>query len=272
MARDTIDKWKSKKFFNVVAPPLFKGAVIGQTVANDPKKIPGRIVIVNYSSVLGDTSSRQTRVKLRFRIKDVQGERAVTEFLGHSLIQDYERSLVRRRTSKIYVNQVVTTKDGKPLRVKAFVVTQRQINRSKKSDICKRLHEFVAQDAQTQSFNDYIHDAVSGRTAMRIKKALQKLYPLRIAVVQKTEIVTGRSKLSPAQKPKTEAKPKESKPIEGVAPEEVVKEEATGPEEVIEEEVVVEEITEPEAVPEAVVEDVVEEEVVETPAEEASAE
>ncbi|MFH1424250.1 MAG: hypothetical protein ABIG20_01050 [archaeon] len=207
MARETVDKWKSKKFFDVVAPPLFRNAVIGQTIASDIRKVPGRIVMANYSTIIGDPNSRNNKVKLKFKITGVKGEKAETEFLGHALVQDYQRSLARRRTSKVYKNQVVTTKDGKRLRVKSIIVTTRQVKKSMKSELGKKLLEFMAEDAKQYNYNEFINDAVSGRISMRMKKGLSKFYPLRHAVVEKTEVIKEAVKAEP----KVEEKPAEEK-------------------------------------------------------------
>ena len=47
----------------------------------------------------GDFSKQY--IKLFFQIKDVAGETANTDFVGHQVTSDYVRSMIRRGTSRI---------------------------------------------------------------------------------------------------------------------------------------------------------------------------
>jgi small subunit ribosomal protein S3Ae len=219
MAKATVDKWKSKKSFEITAPALFQERVIGHTIAYNAKELPGRVILASLSDMSGEFNPRQQRVKLRLKIDKVLGTTAKTIFLGSRLAQDYERSLVRRRTSKIYVSQDVVTKDNKKLRVKSILVTSRQVNSSRKGAIRLRYRDFLEAEAKTQSFNDFINNAVFGRLAPKTKKMMSTIYPLRHAVIQKTEVL-GLAPIEPVAK-------KEEKPAEAVAeekPEEAIAE------------------------------------------------
>ena len=182
----TVDKWKLKKTFEIIAPPLFKEAYIGHTVANDHRQLIGRTTEVALSDITGDPKLQ--RIKLRFRIKDVKGERALTDFLGHVITQDYEHSLVRRRTSKIYVNQTVETKDGQKVVVKCFIITMDKINSARKNALRQQLMQGVQSAAKAEKFDDFINSIIYGKLSADLKKQLHKIYPVRHAVVQKTEI------------------------------------------------------------------------------------
>ena len=120
MVKAAVDKWKSKKWFEVIAPALFNEKKIGDTFAADYRMILGRAVEISLSDLTGDP--KMQRIKLLFKISDVKGERALTNYLGHKITQDYERSLARRRNSKFYSNQTAETKDGRKIAVKSIVV------------------------------------------------------------------------------------------------------------------------------------------------------
>lgn len=186
MVKAAVDKWKLKKLFEIIAPPLFKESHIGNTVANDHRQLIGRIVEVALSDLTGDPKLQ--RMKLRFRITDVKGERALTNFLGHVITQDYEHSLVRRRTSKIYVNQTVGTKDDKKVVVKSFIITMDKLNLSRRNALRLKLIEAIGQFAKTENFEDFINSVLYGKVSAHVKKELHKIYPVRHAVIQKTEI------------------------------------------------------------------------------------
>ncbi len=186
MVKATVDKWKLKKWYEIIAPALFQEKHIGDTVANDHRALIGRTVEVSLAELTNDPKTQ--RMKLRFRINEVKGERALTVFLGHVITQDYEHSLVRRRTSKIYSNQTVETKDGQKVVVKSFMVTGTKINLSRRNALRKKLIELVAELAKSETFPDFINSVLYGKLTTHTKKGLHTIYPLRHVVIQKTEI------------------------------------------------------------------------------------
>ena len=186
MVKAAVDKWKLKKWFEIIAPALFKEKQIGETVANDYRQLLGRTLDVSLAELANDPKLQ--RIKLRFKITEVKGERALTTFLGHVITQDYEHSLGRRRTSKIYSNQTVETKDGKKVVVKCFLVTADKINTARRNAMRKKLHETISAIAKNENFEDFINSVIYGKVNAETKKAVHKIYPVRHAVVQKTEM------------------------------------------------------------------------------------
>ncbi|HIJ97893.1 TPA: 30S ribosomal protein S3ae [archaeon] len=187
MVKAAVDKWKQKKWFEIIAPAIFNDKKIGETMAADYRMILGRDCEIPLSDVSGDP--KQQRIKLLFKIRDVKGERALTDYLGHKITQDYERSLARRRVSKLYSNQAVETKDGKKVAVKVIVVTFGKVNESIKGAIRKKLVEVINHTAKDEALVDFIHGVLQGRLTAKLKKELHKVHPIRHAVIQKAEII-----------------------------------------------------------------------------------
>jgi len=46
----TADKWKKKQWYNIIAPAEFDKVVIGETVAEKPKNIEGRIIKIDLDN------------------------------------------------------------------------------------------------------------------------------------------------------------------------------------------------------------------------------
>jgi len=63
------------------------------------------------SEIINDYSRQN--VKMRFKIANVAGDSAYTEFVGHEVARDYLRSMIKRRTSRIDCHIPITTKDGR---------------------------------------------------------------------------------------------------------------------------------------------------------------
>ncbi len=182
----TVDKWKLKQWFEIIAPALFHEQSLGETFANDSRLLVGRVVEKALSDLTGD--SKMQRIKLIFKITDVKGERALTKYLGHAITQDYERSIGRRRSSKIYSNQVVLTKDGKKVVIKSFIVASSTVKPSLKSDLRKKAVAAIFEFAKGENFNDFVSSVLYGKLSAHVKKELHKLYPVKYAVMQKSHV------------------------------------------------------------------------------------
>ena len=187
MAKGTVDKWKSKKWIDVIAPKMFHSKNIGQTIASDIRNVIGRTVTVNLSEVTGDHGSRQ-KVKLKFKIEKVMGEQAHTKFLGHLVPQESRRTAVRKRSTKVYVNQKVRTRDDKKFTVKSIIVMDRSANKSTKTEISKKFAEIVLREARETKFSDFISNVLNNRVSITAKRELHKIYPVKHIIIEKTEI------------------------------------------------------------------------------------
>src|SRR5688572_29610924 len=120
-ARKVKDKWKSKAWYAILAPPMFNKVQIAETLAEDPNRVLGRVASTNLSDLTNDF--KLMHIKMDFQVHSVNGTNADTRFIGHSLTSDYVRRLIRRNHSKISCVHDVTTKDGAVVRVKPFAVT-----------------------------------------------------------------------------------------------------------------------------------------------------
>ena len=114
-ARKVKDRWRSKVWYNINAPEIFGASQIGETLADSPGKLEGRVTQITLQDITGDFS--QMHVKLNFQIDRIVGLDAHTTFVGHDLTSDYIRRLTRRKHSKMDGIYDVVTLDGYLLKV-----------------------------------------------------------------------------------------------------------------------------------------------------------
>src|SRR3989442_9727451 len=128
-ARKIKDKWKAKVWYNLLAPEMFNRKVLGETPTDTPAKLVGRVTEVTVQDLTGDFS--KMHIKLQFRVNQVQGQDALTQFVGHDMTSDYIRRLTRRKRTRTDLTVDVVTKDGWNVRVKPMAITDRRIQTSK---------------------------------------------------------------------------------------------------------------------------------------------
>ena len=186
MAVTKAEGWKAKQWYNMVAPDMFGKSNIGETVADEPEKLIGRIIEVTLGELTNDLSKQNT--KLILKIDRVGGDTAYTKYMGHQLTQDYLRSLVKRETSAVETNISVTTKDGYTIRVKPSCFTIKRARENQVKAIRQVMNTVIEAKAKELDLQQFIQDVVTGKLSANIYHDVKPIYPLRRVEVRKTEV------------------------------------------------------------------------------------
>jgi len=148
--RKVKDKWRSKEWYRVLAPDMFNKTQIADTLSDDKEKVIGRVTEVTMQDLTGDFS--KMHIKLMFRIDEVNGFDAHTQFIGHSLTSDYIRRLTRRKHSKT---------DG----------------------------VFDVLTAENNLHAEFVREMLLGNISKNILKACKPIYPLKRVEIRKSEVI-----------------------------------------------------------------------------------
>jgi len=202
-ARKIKDRWKSKNWYNVLAPPAFDNTTIAETLSDSPDGLINRVTEVSLQDMTNDF--RKSHITLFFKINKVDATNAHTEFIGHTLTSDYLRRMVRRRKSKIDGVYDVTTKDGAIIRVKPFATTEKRIQSSQKKVIREAMKKTIFDLAKTNVMSDFIKIILDGRMGGEIYKNCKKLYPIKRIEIYKTEVISQPTIAIEEKKPKKES-------------------------------------------------------------------
>ncbi|MDD5614817.1 MAG: 30S ribosomal protein S3ae [Candidatus Methanoperedens sp.] len=186
MAVTKAEGWKAKQWYNLVAPEMFGKANIGETVADVPEKLIGRVIEVTLGELTNDLSKQN--IKLLLKVDSVGGDSAYTKFTGHQLTQDYLRSLVKRATSNIETNISVLTKDGYTVRVKPSCYTIKRARANQVKAIRSIMNSVITSRAREMDMEQFVQEIVTGKLSASIYHDVKPIYPLRRVEVRKTEI------------------------------------------------------------------------------------
>lgn len=185
--RKKIDSWKTKEYYEIIAPKMFREEKLGETLSSDPKNIVGRTIKTTLRNITGDFSKQH--IKLEFKVEDVSGKRAHTKFVTQSLSRDYMRSQIRRKTTRIEGVVDVYTKDRYKIRVKAIALAIGRAQTAQEKLVRKSMFEVVREGAGERELGDFVHDVVMGRLASRMQKRASKIYPLKRVEIRKTKVL-----------------------------------------------------------------------------------
>jgi len=178
--------WKAKQWYNLVAPEMFGKANIGETVADVPEKLIGRVIEVTLGELTNDLSKQN--IKLLLKVDSVGGDSAYTKFTGHQLTQDYLRSLIKRSTSNIETNISVSTRDGYTIRVKPSCYTIKRARSNQVKAIRSIMNNVIISKAKEMDMEQFVQEIVTGKLSASIYHDVKPVYPLRRVEVRKTEI------------------------------------------------------------------------------------
>jgi len=178
--------WKAKSWYNLVAPEMFGKANIGETVADVPEKLIGRVIEITLGELTNDLSKQN--IKLLLKVDSVGGDSAYTKFTGHQLTQDYLRSLVKRQTSNIETNVSVKTKDNYTIRVKPSCFTIKRARANQVKAIRAIMNSVIINRAKELDMEQFVQEIVTGKLSASIYHDVKPVYPLRRVEVRKTEI------------------------------------------------------------------------------------
>ena len=227
-ARKIKDRWKSKGWYNLLAPEMFNKQLLGETIADEPGKIMGRIAEVTVQDLTGDFS--KMHIKLHFKVHHIQGQDALTTFVGHGMTSDYVRRLTRRKRTRVDLTVDVTTKDGWKMRVKPMAITDRRIQSSKQRVIRAIMTKTIADTAAKQSVGEFVKGIISGELAKTIALGCKPIHPVSRVEVRKSEVTAmgaiPTEPITPAAEAAAEEKPAET-PVEAPIAEAAPAESAT---------------------------------------------
>ncbi|MEM4258528.1 MAG: 30S ribosomal protein S3ae [Candidatus Thermoplasmatota archaeon] len=185
-AKKIKDKWRSKNWYQILAPTLFNTVPVAETLADNPENLVGRVTEISMQDLTNDF--RKSHIKLFFKIEKLEGNNAYSTFDGSMLTSDYIRRMIRRRKSRIDGVYDVETRDGAHLVVKPFAITEKRIQHSQKRLIRHVMKETIAREGKAKTFNEFIRDALDGKLGGEIYKYCKVYYPVKRIEIYKTEV------------------------------------------------------------------------------------
>jgi small subunit ribosomal protein S3Ae len=188
-AKHMRDKWRSKTWYNVVAPSFFGNIDLGAVPAETADQLIGRVVEATLYDITGDFSHHY--LKMFFQISVMDGKTAKTLFKGHEYSRDYLRSLVRRRTTKVDGLFNIVTKDGFKLRIAVSALTLSRIKTSQEKIIRNIMIRIIKEKATALTMDQFVQEMVLGKIGSDIYNESKQVAPLRHVGIRKSKLVSA---------------------------------------------------------------------------------
>ncbi|MDE1869576.1 MAG: hypothetical protein KGH71_01145 [Candidatus Micrarchaeota archaeon] len=182
----SIEKWKTKQWFNVHTPKILGESIIGEIPAQDEKVVLGRIIKVSLSWVTKNPAHSFMTTGLK--VISANGDAAQTELDNLELIYSYTHSLVRRGQSVIYTISKMQDKNGKPVVLKLIGISRYKINTPKKAGIRKALIGYAKEYLTAKSTEEFVKAVIDGSFQIEAMKKANAIAPIAKLEVKKIEL------------------------------------------------------------------------------------
>ena len=187
-ARKQRDKWKAKRWFTIRAPRNpWSFRIIGETIAEDPEQLVGRTFDIMQNELDGDFS--KMHVQVIFRITDVVGGDALTEFSGHNVQKDHIRRQIRRYCGKVDDTVDVVTEDGYYVRFKPLLISRSRVKSSQKSAMRAKARDAILTMGASSTWIQLQKAVLDGTMETAIKDAVSTISPVRTAMIRRSQLL-----------------------------------------------------------------------------------
>ncbi len=187
-----VDKWKSKKWFDIVAPAMFQNKVVGEAVAIDENAMMNRIVEVGLGELgIGSEEGRRTfsTIKVRLRVVEVKGKQAQTKYIGHQTLQSYLKTLARRGRSVMDVVVDTQTNDGEKFRFKTIIISANALSQNTKKNLRHAAKEAVLEEVPKLTAEEAIMETLNGKLSGKIYSKIKSITKIMKVEIKKLERV-----------------------------------------------------------------------------------
>ena len=187
-ARKQRDKWKAKRWFTIRAPRNpWSFRIIGETIAEEPEQLVGRTFDIMQNELDGDFS--KMHVQVVFRITDVVGGDALTEFSGHNVQKDHIRRQIRRYRGKVDDTVDGVTEDGYYVRFKPLLISRGRVKSSQKSAMRAKARDAILTMGASSTWIQLQKAVLDGTMETAIKEAVSTISPVRTAMIRRSQLL-----------------------------------------------------------------------------------
>lgn len=180
-------KTKAKEWFTIIAPKMFDEREIGKTMVAEGEALIGRRITLSLLEFTEDIS--KYHMKITFKIKRIEGNKAFADFDGSECLRDYISRMVLRRVRRIDTIQDLETKDKIKIRFKGLAIASKKINSNVEKMVRKRIEELIKEEVENSSLDELVKKIINNDIKNKILKEARKVYPIRNFEVRKTEVL-----------------------------------------------------------------------------------
>lgn len=183
------DKWKSKKWIDVLAPQVIGNIVVAKIPVNEDASPVGRTVPISLYSIFKE-NPEYNNIKLILQIVKVEGERAETIIKRIEYAREIYRSMIRRGSSLVEWISTHETNDGYKVRLHVAAFTPERINWSKMKEMRRAMEEKLLEMVPNMTYDQLTNSLLTNKLLDEITNSVKKIYPVKNVILVKMKLLT----------------------------------------------------------------------------------
>lgn len=186
-ATDAADKWKNKIWLDIKTPEYIDEKILGTTPTSKEDSAIGRTIKISLMDLTN--SFKDLNYQLIFRISEVTGNVARTEFDGQELSRDFKRSQIRNHRSQVEGIFNLRLSDNAKIRVKTFLVTPKRAHSSIKKAMRESIHQKMEEICSNLTFAAFVNKLITYEFTQEILPVVEAIYPIKIFEIAKVKVI-----------------------------------------------------------------------------------
>lgn len=187
VVKTKVKKLKRKFPVEIKAPEYMNSISLGKTEVSDLSLLVGRTTKLNMMYVSGNVKNQN--IRLIFKIVEVSSGLAKTEVSGYYHIPYYLSRFIKAGSDLVEDSFVVTSKNGKNIRIQPFIVTKNNASSMIGVAIRSLVREIVTKDITSRTYEEFISLVISGKVQIAYRNEVKKIFPLKAFEFREVELV-----------------------------------------------------------------------------------
>jgi ribosomal protein S3AE len=190
VVKSKVKKAKRKFPVEFKAPEYLNSVSLGSSNVTDLNGLIGKTIKMNLMYLTGNVKNQN--VRLEFVVTEVTSGVAKTIVKKYSQVSYFLRRFVKANSDLVEDSVVFTTKDGKLVRVKPFMVTKSKTTALVQTSLRQEFRKQMAEELAQMTYDEVMNAVLGGRFNVLFKNNLKKILPLKAFEFKSVELESKR--------------------------------------------------------------------------------
>ena len=174
-------------WYELKSPDYVGDYSLGHSPVTDATQMLGRTIKTSLMDLTNDF--KDLNYHLTFKVTNVTGKRAKTEFFGQALSRDFRRSQIRNHRSQVDGIFNITLKDKSRIRISTFVVTPIRAAHNVKKEVRAAIKQEIEEILSELSFPAFVNKLITYELRDELLPVAAEIFPIKILEISKVKVL-----------------------------------------------------------------------------------